>query len=221
VITIEKVDKGYIVKNGVYECVFSTKKGGTMRRLKFSGIDTGLKREGCEYWTDSAHYEQEYGALSSFDVIESRDDYLHIRVCGTACSPQPIKHRTRGTCKTEYFFGDGNRIRTTSTIENMGNALRCDKYVCFHSDYYGGYSDSITGELREIGKPDDKGKEWSARHNWEQIVLFRKKNLFTVTCGAGPGSLGLFHTKHMIEVKPRWGIENQPMQLIYEPAYAE
>lgn len=182
-----------------YVATLSKKHGGTLNKLIYKGIDTGLTREGCEYWSgnNDDHYEQEYSNyLKINNVCESKNE---IRISLQADLISPQLKITGGTCDVLWIF-DTKFIEHKYTIHATKNIAWHDKYFCFHPNFYNSYSfyDSKIYEdipldftWKNINKKCCDKHTWLQNEKLELNFLMDKKLSFK----------GLYNSHSMLELK--------------------
>jgi len=186
-IEITKNKKNYIIKSDCYS--LNINNSGTIRRLFFNGINTGLKREGCEYWKeDGLHFQQEFGGILQFEQKRNR-----IEVTATLKS---AKNKRGGKCITKYNFKKDS-IVIESEISPACAMFSYDKYVCFNPKEYTYYS--FNGkDFNEI----DKDRFVDA--DTKSITLSTGDKAIVINCLSGISEMRVYKTKSMIEIKPNW-----------------
>jgi len=186
-IEITKNKKNYIVKSDYYSV--NINNSGTIRRLSFNGIDTGLKREGCEYWkADGLHFEQEFGSILHFEQERNR-----IKVTATLKSP---KNKPGGKCITKYNFKK-NSIVIESEIFPACAMVSYDKYVCFNPKEYTHYS--FDGkDFNEINKYSFIDTDTKS------ITLKNGDKVIVIKCLSEISEMRIYKTRSMVEIKPNW-----------------
>lgn len=130
-----------IITTNDYTATLSKQHGGTLRNLIYKGIDTGLIREGCEYWSgnNEDHYEQEYSNsyFLKINYINEYENEIRISLQADLVSPQ-LKTKG-GICKVIWIF-EVECINHEYTIHATENIALHDKYFCFHPNFYNCYS---------------------------------------------------------------------------------
>jgi len=212
-IEIKKEDTGYRIINSHYDCFLSLAHGGTCRKLLCGGRDTGLTREGCEYWVNKKeHYEQEYGACMGIKVSKT-NNCIRVIVNSTLVSPQKLREETPahgGEVTTRWHFDETPMIMTWSDMQPHFPPVEMDKYICFEPSRYkylsGEYGDSMT--IRRYPS--------SLASNYEQfftsgnrVCLHNKKNVMDCTPFIAEMDSNIEHgvgylTDSMFEIKPKW-----------------
>jgi hypothetical protein len=200
----------FIAKSDTFEAILSKRKGGSMTGLSFNGINTGLRREGCEYWIDNrTHYEQEFGSLLSFHAVKKSETEISVNVKSTLVSPQKKEYGGEGN--VEWTFCADGRIITKSQINPIFDPINYDKYVCFFPDSYSHFSFCNDREDVEILKPKPGTVEWfCTRADMGGIIIKNKKQAFEYSFDNKLYDCGIYTTKNMIEIKckdhrPRFG----------------
>lgn len=191
----------FTVKSKTFEAVLAKRKGGTLRVLFFNGIDTGLKREGCEYWIDDkTHYEQEFGHIISLDVVEKTESRIIVNIKSTLTSPQKREHG--GECEVEWIFSSDGTITTKSRIFPLYNVLNWDKYICFNPGVYTTFAFLDDNKEVKILNPEHPKTEWySVKKDAGGLMIRNDKNMFNLAFGKHLNDCGIYTTKSMMEVK--------------------
>jgi len=212
-ISINKNDAGqYEIKNAHYRCILDPAKGGTCRSLKYGTWDTGLIREGCEYWINKQeHFEQEFGGVVDFKITGKGKNVLSILVVAEIVSPQRARENldaSGGIAYTRWWFDGTPIIKTKSIIKPTLNALFCDKYLCFEPDKYTNYSKDGK-ELSEICKPknDHIDRLWWIKElprTWNKTLLFAGNKKFQICHTSDVKYPVLYRSCSMLEYKPEW-----------------
>jgi len=198
---ITKIKKNYIVKSDNYSVRING--SGTIRKLFFNGIDTGLTREGCEYWISKGrHFQQEFGG-----VINSILGRNSIEL--TASMKNPKGKKAGGTCTAKYHFK-----KTSITIESevlpRYDALSFNKYVCFYHKEYTHFSFG-GNTFRKIDKDSfvDSGAT--------SVTLKKGDKLIKIECLSPISKMRIYKTSSMIEVKPEWIDKTMKIELCIVP----
>lgn len=193
--------KNLVIDNGIYVCTLSRDRGGSMVKLTYGGVDMMVKREGCECWTKTDHYEQEFG--------ETREMYFSIDNDGmganaiaksTLVSPQTKK--LGGDCIVGWKFNGSRSIYSWATINPKYPSHIYDRYVCFGPMAYCKYVRAGDGEL-ETGDFIERWKPWFGNHAIKgdgEIKLTNAKNTIAYRFG-GPSNTIVYQSPTMIEIK--------------------
>lgn len=205
-LTYKIVDGNFTVQNQFYQATLSSSRGGTFTSLKFKGMDTGLFREGCEYWVDGGeHFEQEFSPVANIEIFDKSKDYIMLKTTARLVSPSSKKDG--GYCIVYWLFRDKNPIICSKY--QVFPALTCDrtdKYVCFRPDYYDAYSIIKKDGSFDLGKIGDekgvtKADGWWYREAYLKWASFRNEKIgFSVI----PNELnitGIWKSKSMTEIK--------------------
>jgi len=195
-------DNEYIrIKSNYYYVVLSKKHGGTIRSLMFGKKDTGLHREGCEYWAESGeHYEQEYGKTLKIAKGNYLDGYK-IEINAEVRSPN--NRKVGGKCTTIYYFENTPFIRMSSLIFPLFKNVSVDKYVCFKNNNYEQYyiNDNVNIIKNLL---DDGGRLRQAYKNINKIKIEGKNKNLTVRTDELSMQMRIYKTSNMLEIKPEW-----------------
>jgi len=185
--------------------------GGTLRRLVWRGVDTGLIREGCEYWRSDGdgrtHYEQEFGALHNISVQERPDS---VRVVSTAGLVSPQLQREGFACVggegvTRYDFYE-DRIISESVMRPVFGYRIVDKYICWAPTAY----QFVNGV--PIGNPDTSG--WWRAHVSRPCQVSSATSWFGIDWTDGEIMAAVYRSETMLEVKPEYR-DNQVLRMEY------
>ena len=196
-IKIQKIKKTFIVKEDNYSVKINS--SGTIRKLFFGGIDTGLTREGCEYWIDDGrHFQQEFGG-----VVNSVSGRNSIEL--TASMKNPKGKKAGGTCTAKYHFKKSS-ITIESTLTPRYKPLSYNKYVCFCHKSYTHYSYDGK-DFKEIDKSrlvDSEAKS---------ITLKKGDKLIKIKCLSPISEMRLYKTSSMVEIKPNWTDDKMKIEI--------
>lgn len=202
----DTVDRGvFIVKNQNIDVHIAKGYGGTVRRVLFKGIDSGIRRAGCEFWSNTIdHYEQEYGELLAIKAIRGPDS-MTINVKATLQSPQL---RTKGgTCETIIEVTNDGRIVSKARLFPEKPVLNYDQYYCFNQETYTHYNFiGFDNEFKKI-QPPKPGELWWWEVNRDSahginlkngninnaVSIYTDENLRSET--------GIYTSRNMMEVK--------------------
>lgn len=193
-VKIEKTKDIYSISNGIYSCNLSISRGGSMVAMAYNGVNTMLKREGCEYWGKEDHYEQEFGGDGIITVAQDEDG---ARILVESCLGSPITKVIGGQCSVEWHFDDTPIIKSIGSIIPNHKIVYFDRYVCFLPKSYRNYfvRDAKSEYMKKIGTPK--------KRPWE--IWFRNK---------GPGVVGLTNT----QMKFRFGFKESPITTVFHSA---
>jgi len=197
------------ISNRIYKCQLSEARGGSMTSLIYKGIDTMLKREGCEYWTsDKEHYEQEYSQSCRISVLNHyKLDKVIVMVYSSLVSPQ-LK-LVGGHCIVKWIFDASPIIKTSFAILPDKPITKYDRYVCFRpNDFYKEYSfayDKFEPIEQPSEIPDRFGNFWFEKYYPKEAYSTTVKNdslFFAFEYDKEiTDSIGLFTSKTMLELK--------------------
>jgi hypothetical protein len=198
---IDSVDKCTIVSDK-FKAILSKRHGGSLRSLEVLGFDTGLKREGCEYWVNRKHhYEQEFGKVLDFSIIHVVDDEVSIRVKATLVSPK--EREIGGECEIYWSFLQDGTIITKSKIDPTNYCYLYDKYICFDTYKFKSYKSFKDSGYKKIEHPKDKETVW-----WEYLkdgiegFFVSEKNIEMRVAFDKRLSLGgIYTSRSMMEIK--------------------
>jgi hypothetical protein len=188
-----------------------------MRSLHFAGRDTKLKREGCEYWTATNHYEQEFGTVRKFDICPHGSNGLTLEVKTDLVSP--ITRTIGGYCVGRWIFTDGKpEIVAESVIYPDRPVASYDKYVCFPPDAYWAYR--LNSDMADTPiLPPQSGQTWFEVHRGSDsgAVFSNESSRFAVGFDPTVIEVGIYRSRSMSEIKPKWPLSDleKPMRMIY------
>lgn len=189
-----KNKKYLIITTDFFRANISMSHGGTLRKLCSKNFDTGLKREGCEYWkSGKIHYEQEFGRVINLKVKEYKNS-INIDVNVKMRAPSG---EFEGECFSKYIFKN-SKINIKSMVSPEGDIRCSDKYVCFDRDAFTGYC--IDDKYFDMPKNNFK-----AEFEVKDIKLIKgERNLYIKSPDA---SIRMYKTRSMIEIKPNWPLD--------------
>ncbi len=186
-VKIEKAKKGFLVSSDCYR--IGIDNSGTIRKMIYNGINTGVKRDGCEYWINKGvHFEQEFGSILKHSQKQNR-------LSVTATVKVPYKKRGGGTCTTKYLFNDDS-IVIESEIHPKHKMITYDKYVCFTPGAYTHYK--VGGEFKKI---DQRRAIYGDE---KSITLKDNTKSIIINCLSKTSEMRIYKTSSMIEIKPNW-----------------
>jgi len=200
-IDIKETKKHIKIKSDYYCAILSKYNGGTMCKLLFRGKNTGLYRDGCEYWTEEEHYEQEYGKILNI-ASEKHSDRFKIEINAQVVCPRD--KIVGGNCITKYFFENKPCIKTNSLIYPLfENVVSIDKYVCFKNNNYKYFS--ANNDVNNIKKLlDSKGRMKKYYNNINKIKLNGNGRNIIIKTDKLSTKMRIYKTKNMLEIKPEW-----------------
>ena len=195
-----------------YIATLSKKHGGTLRGLIYKGIDIGLIREGCEYWSgnNEDHYEQEYSNsyFLKINYINEYENEIKISLQADLVSPQ-LKTKG-GICKIIWIF-EPNCINHQYTIHASENIAWHDKYFCFHPNFYKSYcfyGNKIDKDIPLDFTWKNINKKCCDQHTW----LENEKLNLNFYMDKKLSYKGLYNSSSMLELKQ----ENRSNDIPYE-----
>jgi hypothetical protein len=191
----------FFVKSDCFEAILSKRKGGSMRSLVIDGIDTGLKREGCEYWVNSKeHYEQEFGQILNFHVSRISEHEISLVIRATLVSP---KEKTLGgECDVVWSFQDNGLIVTKSRIVPVFSCLYYDQYVCFDPLKFKDFRVIGNTEYKKIGKPLSTETWWREMNTAIPGVSIKNDALaLNIAFDEKMTIAGVYTSRSMLEIK--------------------
>jgi len=201
-VKINKINKNYIVKSDCYSVRING--SGTIRKLFFDGVNTGLTREGCEYWIDGGkHYQQEFGG-----VLTTMQDKNKIELTATMKTSKGRKFG--GKCSAKYNFKKSS-VTIESELLPATKPLSSNKYVCFYHKEYTHYS--FDGEkFKEIksGCIVDEGAT--------SVTLKKGDKEIKIKCLSPISKMRIYKTSSMVEIKPEWVDKVMKLELCIVPS---
>lgn len=188
-----------IITTDNYTATLSKKHGGTLRNLIYKGIDTGLTREGCEYWSgnNDDHYEQEYSNYLKINYIHESQNEIKISLQADLISPQ-LKI-TGGTCEVFWIFEE-EFIKHQYSIHAIENIAWHDKYFCFYPNFYKFYSFYNSKIYKDIPLDftwKNINKKCCDKHTWLQNEKLELNFLMDKKLSYK----GLYNSHSMLELK--------------------
>lgn len=140
-------DKNFIVvETPLYKAAFSRHRGYSLISLSFNGKDTGLYREGCEYWNKIDHFQQENGN----GTVRVGKNGMVV----TSDLVSPITKKVGGKCKVKWTFGD--TLVSKSLITPIEEFDHEDRYICFNPKTYSIFAFDGDGWI-DVEHPDETG----------------------------------------------------------------
>lgn len=195
------VGDDFVVQNQFYKLTLSAKYGGTIRELIHKNEDTGLTREGCEYWepNGSDHYEQEFSPTAEIKILDKSSERVDVEVKARLVSPQLKKDG--GSCVVTWTFRRNDPfIYSEYAITPLRLLSQIDRYICFKPKAYKKYhvidqKENVTRNNmgREGWKIEIPASRWISVHNDRGAVAL----ISTPTSKNG----GVWKTESMIEIK--------------------
>lgn len=184
--------KYLIVTTDFYRASISIVRGGTIRKICSGNYDTGLKREGCEYWEKGKiHYEQEFGRIINLKIKEYKNS---INIDVNTRLRIPLRGKFGGECITKYIFRNSKIIAKSMIFPK--DSIRCyDKYVCFNHNSFTGYS--VNNKYFDMPK-----NNFRVEFEVDDIKLIKGKNSFIIK--SPNASMRMYKTKSMVEIKPKF-----------------
>jgi len=196
-IKMQKIKKSFIVKSDCYSAKINS--SGTIRKLFFNAKNTGLMREGCEYWIeDGNHFQQEFGGVVS--CAHGKNE-----IALTATVKHPKSKKNGGKCTAKYHFKKSS-ITIESELLPRYDAVSFNKYVCFYRKNYTHFSYDGK-DFREIDKSRFVDSESKS------ITLKKGDKIIKIKCLSPISEMRLYKTSSMIEIKPNWSDEKMKIEI--------
>ena len=191
------------VKNGSTEVFFSKKKGGTIRKVVFDGKDSGMKRAGCEYWSNGVdHFEQEYGQLKSF-IIRKENGSVFVETSATVVSPQ-LKI-PGGHSEMIIEINAEGKIISKARLFPTREIQSYDQYYCFNNEIYTDYAFHGNGKtFNKIGFPKPDALWWLDLQNDKYTGVIVKSPALGVSVSTDKkltSETGIHVSRSMMEIK--------------------
>jgi len=196
-------DENIIIKNKNIEIHISKIKGGTIRKVLFGDIDSGIKRAGCEFWSNVAdHYEQEYGKMTSLQ-LRKQNGSMFVDISASLVSPQLKK--SGGRCETVIEITDSGKIISKAKLFPDKPIVNYDQYYCFQNEIYPEYRFIRDGaEFEKIQMPGPQEIWWYLlEHDISRGVMVRNKD-FGIKVSTDEkliAETGIHQSRSMMEIK--------------------
>lgn len=188
--------KNHIIETNSYKAILSECYGGTLKKFIYKGIDTKLRREGTEYWSNKIrknHWEQEYSKNAKIKVKNRNKECIELEVESDLVSPQ-LK-TIGGSCKVIYYFYE-TLIKGKSIIFPKFGVGQYDRYVCFAPNFYTHYNfiEKSYNDKKQI-------KKIICKNNVIGITIINKNIGLSFYPDKKLRGTGLYPSRSMLELK--------------------